>query len=47
MKHKDINLINEKWYNHIKRCGIQCQISFNFISQKFDTIRTLPDDLCY
>ena len=46
MKHEDINLINETWYDHIQRCGIECQISFNFISQRFRSISLLPDDIC-
>jgi len=28
MKHEKIKEINTTWYNHIKECGIQCQISF-------------------
>ena len=46
MKHSDIILLNEKWYNHIQKCGIECQISFNFISQKFSSITLLPIDIC-
>ena len=46
MKHEDINLINETWYNHIQKCGIECQISFNFISQRFNSISLLPNDIC-
>ena len=46
MKHEDINLINETWYDHIQKCGIECQISFNFISQRFRSISLLPDDIC-
>jgi len=30
-------LIGEKWYEHIKLCGIQCQISFFFVHQMFET----------
>lgn len=35
MKHKNINDINDKWYEHILECGIQCQISFFFVKQFF------------
>jgi hypothetical protein len=27
--------INEFWYNEIKECGIECQISFQFVQQKY------------
>ena len=47
MKHKDAVTLNEIWYDHINKCGIDCQISFNFISQKFNTIAILPKDICY
>ena len=30
-------LIGEKWYEHIKMCGIQCQISFFFVHQLFES----------
>lgn len=35
MKHEKINLLNETWYEHIKECGIQDQISFFFVKQMF------------
>ena len=28
-----IKELNNKWYEHIKECGIECQISFYFIQQ--------------
>ena len=36
MKHPQINLINETWYDHIIECGIQDQISFFFVKQIFE-----------
>ena len=35
MKHKKIKELNETWYNHILKCGIQDQISFFFVKQLF------------
>ena len=32
--HKDTVQINNSWWTDIQACGIECQISFNFISQK-------------
>jgi len=29
------NKINEIWFEHIKQCGIECQISFFFIYQMY------------
>jgi len=37
MKHEKIIEINSTWYTHIQECGIQCQISFFFVKQKFDS----------
>jgi hypothetical protein len=38
-----INKINETWFEHIKKTGIECQISFFFIQQKFkDNIIPTP-----
>jgi hypothetical protein len=31
-----INSMNEMWYEHIKDCGIECQISFFFIKQEYE-----------
>ena len=36
MKHKKIKQLNETWYKHIQECGIQDQISFNFVKQLFE-----------
>jgi hypothetical protein len=35
MKHSMMNAINELWYEHIQECGIQDQISFFFVKQRF------------
>jgi hypothetical protein len=32
----ETNKLNNCWYNHIKECGIECQISFFFIQQIFN-----------
>jgi hypothetical protein len=36
MKHKNINELNQTWYTHIQKCGIQDQISFFFVRQLFE-----------
>ena len=33
-----VRQINEEWYQAILECGIECQISFNFIAQKYPEI---------
>lgn len=33
--HPRINELNEMWYDHIQECGIQDQISFYFVKQRF------------
>lgn len=33
-----VNKLNDTWYEHIKECGIECQISFFFIQQLFSDI---------
>lgn len=33
-----VEAINEDWYRAIEQCGIECQISFNIISQRYDCI---------
>lgn len=39
---KEVMELNEKWYEHIKICGIECQISFFFIQQLYkDYINTI------
>ena len=47
MRHPEIIKINELWWEHINRCGIECQISFNFVAQKFKSITLLPYNLKY
>ena len=47
MKHPDTIKINDLWWEHINRCGIEDQISFDFIAQRFDSITKLPQDLEY
>jgi hypothetical protein len=42
MKHPSTQALNEAWYEHIVRCGIECQISFHFIAQRFSPIAILP-----
>lgn len=34
----DTQKINEEWYEHISKCGIQCQISFDLLAQKYKSI---------
>ena len=45
MRHRDTRPLCETWYEHIDRCGIECQISFNFVAQRFSTISLLPMDM--
>jgi hypothetical protein len=45
MHHPDTERINSLWYEHINRCGTECQISFNFVAQRFTSIRPLSPDL--
>jgi hypothetical protein len=45
MKHPDIEILNTTWYEHIVRCGIECQVSFDFVAQKFQSIALLPSDI--
>lgn len=42
MNHPDTQKINDMWMDHIGRCGIECQISFDVIAQEFSTIGLLP-----
>jgi hypothetical protein len=35
MNHKDTFIIQNDWESHIKRAGINCQISFYFVSQRY------------
>jgi hypothetical protein len=43
MRHPDTIKINEDWYANILECGIECQISFDFIAQKYSSISVMPD----
>ena len=43
--HKDTTRINEDWYRAILECGINCQLSFNFIAQRHQSIAVLPEGL--
>ncbi len=45
--HPDTILINEMWYKNIMDCGIECQISFDFIAQQFHSIAVMPADPVY
>lgn len=42
MEHPDTIKIGTEWLNHIKKCGIECQISFDFVAQKYTSIGLLP-----
>lgn len=41
MRHPEIRGLNEMWFAHIQRCGIECQISFDFVAQKYPSISLL------
>jgi hypothetical protein len=45
MTHPDTRKINEDWYSNILECGIECQISFNFIAQDYKTIGIMPFEI--
>lgn len=45
MRHRDTIDINNMWYEHIHKCGIECQVSFFFVAQRFSNISLLPDYL--
>jgi len=45
MRHLDNNLINEDWYQAILDCGIECQISFDFVAQKYKNITLMPRNI--
>jgi hypothetical protein len=42
MKHPAMQALNNTWYEHIVRCGIECQVSFHFIAQRFPSVALLP-----
>jgi hypothetical protein len=44
-KHVETNLINEDWYSAILDCGIECQIAFDFIAQRYKRIALMPQDI--
>lgn len=45
MRHPKINEINELWYSHIQNVGIQDQISFYFVRQRYpDSIKTFTEN---
>lgn len=43
MAHPETVEINEDWYANILECGIECQISFDFVAQKYSSIAVMPD----
>jgi hypothetical protein len=45
MSHPDTRKINEDWYSNILECGIECQISFDFIAQNYNTIGIMPFEI--
>jgi hypothetical protein len=45
MHHPDTVKINEAWYEDILDCGIECQISFDFIAQRFFSIGLMPQEI--
>lgn len=42
MKHPKTKQIDDAWYTHIQKCGIECQISFFFVNQLFSQY-IIPD----
>jgi hypothetical protein len=44
MRHPDSIKISNLWWEHMNRCGIQDQISFDVVAQKFASIMLLPPD---
>ncbi|PKM31924.1 MAG: hypothetical protein CVV07_02150 [Gammaproteobacteria bacterium HGW-Gammaproteobacteria-11] len=45
MRHTEIQNINECWYSHILRCGIECQIAFDFVAQRYNNVNILPQEI--
>lgn len=43
--HRDTLQINQTWWKDIQHCGIECQISFDFIAQQFKSISLLPQSI--
>ena len=45
MNHPDTIRIGENWYEAILSCGIECQISFDFVAQNYKSILLMPQDI--
>lgn len=45
MAHHDTIKINEDWYEAILNCGIECQISFDFVAQSYKSIMLMPRNI--
>ena len=45
MTHPDTIRIGESWYEAILSCGIECQISFDFVAQDYKSILLMPPNL--
>jgi hypothetical protein len=45
MRHVDTCLINEDWYKAILDCGIECQLTFDFVAQKYNSITLMPQTI--
>jgi hypothetical protein len=42
MTHPDTKIFGEQWYQDILNCGIECQVSFDFVAQRYKSIRLMP-----
>ena len=45
MNHPDTITINEDWYQNILECGIECQLSFDFVAQRYGCIIEMPHNI--
>jgi len=45
MAHFDSIRIGENWYEAILTCGIECQISFDFVAQDYKSILLMPQNI--
>ncbi len=45
LKHPETITINEDWYQNILDCGIECQLSFDFVAQKYSCIIEMPHNI--
>jgi hypothetical protein len=45
MTHPDTIRIGENWYEAILSCGIECQISFDFVAQNYKSILLMPQNI--